>query len=216
MATVMDCQQARNLFDAYLDGELSSALATELHAHRLQCAYCRQELAVMEVAGHVIGSGGDEPTLEADFTNRLLACLKPQVGKPRLARTWIFRIGGVAAAAACLTLLIGYLSQPESRVAGRRVGLVDSGSVVAQPEPPEEVQSPSPGLDQAASALSRTLEDAVRETHKSSNSLVHLGRMTLLQMVEALQLEELRESDAPYESWPDDMPGEDAEDIEEL
>ena len=40
--------------------------------------------------------------------------------------------------------------------------------------------------------------------------------MTLLQMVEALQLEELRESDAPYESWPDDTPGEDAEDIEEL
>ena len=212
----MDCQQACNLFDAYLDGELSPALATELHAHRLQCASCRQELAVMEVAGHVIASGGDEPALEAGFTDRLLACLQPQVRKPHAGRTWIFRIGGVAAAAACLALLIGYLSQPEPRVAGTRVGLVDAGPGVAQPGPPERADIPSPGLDRAAIALSRTLEDAVRETHESSDSLVHLGRMTLLQMVEALQLEELRESDAPYESWPDDTPGEDAEDIEEL
>ncbi len=211
----MDCKQARNLFDAYLDGELSAGLATELHAHRLGCASCRHELAVMEVAGHMIASGADDPRLEADFADRLLACLEPEIQRPSPLRTWVFRIGGVAAAAACLALAVGYLSRPDPQIAGW-VGQADRGTTQQSVAPAIMPSEPSPGLDQAALTLRRTLEEAVRETQQSSTSLVHLGRMTLLQMVEALQLEELRESDGPHESWREDAPGDDADPIEEL
>ena len=37
---MITCQNARQLFDRYLDGELTSSLHTELHAHRLNCSEC--------------------------------------------------------------------------------------------------------------------------------------------------------------------------------
>ena len=78
----MNCEQAKNLFDAYLDGELSPSLETEFGAHRISCGHCRHRLALMEVAGHVIraDSGGDVE-LPDDFTERLLAC----IDRPRRA-----------------------------------------------------------------------------------------------------------------------------------
>ncbi|MCP4245420.1 MAG: zf-HC2 domain-containing protein, partial [bacterium] len=117
MTDAMNCEQARNLFDAYLDGELSSALETELHAHRLNCADCRQELALMEVAGHVIQSGTDEFTLQPDFTDRLLACVATDVPQPRSRRGLIIRIGVGLAAAACVTVAVARMIGPTPQVA---------------------------------------------------------------------------------------------------
>ena len=47
---MITCQHARHLFDSYLDGELSANLQTELHAHRLNCTSCQNELALLEAA----------------------------------------------------------------------------------------------------------------------------------------------------------------------
>ncbi|RME38576.1 MAG: anti-sigma factor, partial [Planctomycetota bacterium] len=52
----MRCEDARQLFDAYLDGELSASLRTELKAHCVHCPACRHELAVMELACHLVAS----------------------------------------------------------------------------------------------------------------------------------------------------------------
>ncbi|MHC4062938.1 MAG: anti-sigma factor family protein [Planctomycetota bacterium] len=191
----MDCEQARNLFDAYLDGELSPALETELDAHRLNCPSCRQDLALMEVAGHVIQSGAGEPPLGAEFTQRLLACLEPVVRRPRYRRRWIMRIGGGLAAAACLTFLISYLTGPEPRVADYRE--VAEGTS----QPPSAVDQPldaagCPAFEAAAVTVQQTFEEAVTGTHESSTSLVRFVQMTVLEMIDALELEELREPDS--------------------
>ena len=51
---MITCQNARDLFDRHLDGELSASLQTELHAHCLQCLSCQNELAMLETCGDVI------------------------------------------------------------------------------------------------------------------------------------------------------------------
>jgi hypothetical protein len=211
----VDCEQARNLFDAYLDGELSAGLETELHAHRLQCSPCRQALALMEVTGHVIASGAAEPKLKADFGDRLLACLEPTLPKRRSGRTWAIRIGGPLAAAACLAMLVGYLVRPEPQVAGVRQQ-AEPGAEIGTPAERASVEPTSPGLDAAASALQQTLEDTLRDTRQSSASLRRLGEVTLLEIAETLELEALRESESPDAEWPDEMADEDAVEVEEL
>lgn len=136
----MDCEQARQLFDAYLDGELGSALATELGAHRVHCAECRQALALLEVSEHLITSDPERRELGADFTNRLLACMdlpdaswrqtterltrpttesEPMVSRLRRGLFWT----GVSAAAAMVALafLGAFDRRGESRVAGLTV-----------------------------------------------------------------------------------------------
>ena len=116
----MDCKQAQNLFDAFLNGELSGSMATEFGAHRLKCERCRRELALLEVAGHVIASDTDTPSLDAEFTDRLLACaVKAQRPWYRQPRTLI-RAATPVAAAACLVFAVSYLTgdsrlQPSTR-----------------------------------------------------------------------------------------------------
>ena len=100
----MRCEQARQLFDAYLDGQLSPSQGTELGAHRLQCAECRRALALLEVSGHILASDRDPVAVQDDFSDRLLACMDV-----RRAR-WIRRIprilyvAGPMAAAAVVAL----------------------------------------------------------------------------------------------------------------
>ena len=212
----MDCKQAHNLFDAYLDGELSSALETELDAHRLNCPSCRQELALMEVAGHVIRSGAGEPPLTAEFTARLLACLEPVMGQPRKRQRWIVRIATGLAAAACLTLLIVSFSRPSTQVApyvGQSEGATPPATSVGGKV---EADGPAPGLEEAAVTLQQTVDDAVRRTHESSASLIRAGEMTLLELIDALQLDKLREPESGDIPTDGVIADEDADDVEDI
>ncbi|MFQ5489491.1 MAG: anti-sigma factor family protein [Phycisphaerae bacterium] len=211
----MNCEQAHNLFDAYLDGELSPGLETELHAHRLGCSACRQELALMEVAGHVISSTDGDPQLPGGFTDRLLACIEPEVIRPGRIRTWSLRLGCGLAAAACLVLLVGHFSKPGPVVLGTRTegaGAVvvdrpaDEGSVVGKLEfhpPMATAPLPSAGLNEAAQVLRRTVEETLRDTQQSSRSLARFGQATLLQMIDALQLEALRDGEPDFDEGVD-------------
>lgn len=136
----MDCEQARQLFDAYLDGELGSALATELGAHRLRCADCRQALALLEVSEHLIASDPERRELRSNFTNRLLACMDlpdeawrvptarptaqsadPNGLAPRLRRGLIWMGVSAAAAMVALAFLGAFDRRGDSRVAGLTV-----------------------------------------------------------------------------------------------
>ncbi len=210
----MDCHQAHNLFDAYLDGELSPALATELGAHRLGCPSCRQELALMEVAGHVVGAGADDPVLEDDFTDRLLACIEPTVTAPRKRRYRIIRIGVALAAAACVTLLVTILTRPGQQVASIRESADGAGPAIRSQQP-TIAEAAAPELAEAKVAL-QSIEDTVLKTRESSTSLLRYGQMTLLEMIDRLRLEVLRDVATQGASPEEEAAGEDADDVEDI
>jgi anti-sigma factor RsiW len=207
----MDCDQAHNLFDAYLDGELSPALATELGAHRLGCPSCRQELALMEVAGHVVGAGADDPVLEDDFTDRLLACIEPTVTAPRKRRHRIIRIGVALAAAACVTLLVTILTRPGQQVASIRESADGAGPAIRSQEP-TIAEAVAPELAEAI----QSIPDTVLKTRESSTSLLRYGHMTLLEMIDRLRLEVLRDVGTQGASPEEEAVGEDADDVEDI
>ncbi len=127
---MLTCRQAQNLFDAYLDHELSESMRTELHAHRLRCSWCKHQLALMEACRDVIRSGSPEPRLSEDFTDRVLvAWARPSGPRPRRTRRiTIFLTPAARAAAAALVLMF---MQPweASRPKPTGLGLMEERSV---------------------------------------------------------------------------------------
>lgn len=119
----MNCSQARQLFDAYLDGELSNSLVTELSAHRVRCSACRRELALREVTGRVIQLDQEPTALSGDFTDRLLACVESRSNHwlQRARRTIYIGIPLAAAAVVALAFLGFFDRSTHSIVAGKRV-----------------------------------------------------------------------------------------------
>lgn len=100
----MRCVDARLLFDAFLNGELSSAMATELQAHRVKCADCRREFALLEVSGHVLRLNDDPVALADDFTDRLIACMDRPKSPWLLRLRWAGYVGAPVAAAAVVAM----------------------------------------------------------------------------------------------------------------
>lgn len=122
----MRCEQARQLFDAYLDGELSASLATELGAHRLRCAECRQALALLEVSGHIVRTDQEPVQLERNFTERLLGCMD-QRSLPWLMR-WrreMYIAGTLAAAAVIALAFLGAFDNRGVEVAGVKEVMIE-------------------------------------------------------------------------------------------
>lgn len=116
---MITCRQAENLFDAYLDGELSDGLRCELHAHQLRCSACRRALAILQTTAEVIARDRSEPVLADDFTDRLLACLQesgPAAGTAsrRWRRMVLWGGSGLSAAAAMLLALTAWLARGPS------------------------------------------------------------------------------------------------------
>jgi len=125
---MMHCDQIRQLFDAYLDGELSDTQRTELGAHRLTCADCRRALALLEVSGHILASDRDAVTANAGFTDRLIACIETPGQANRLLkfRRWAYIGGPIAAAAVVALAFLGLFDRPHnSRVLGEKRVLID-------------------------------------------------------------------------------------------
>jgi anti-sigma factor RsiW len=143
----MRCNQARTLFNAYLDGELSASQAAELGTHCVHCAECRRDLAMREVVGHLLAADQDRVALGDDFTERLLSCLQKRRGRfvslfpqglfIRRYRRPLFTGLGLAAAAVLGLMIVGELRRP-TRVAGVR----ETGPVVR--ESADALQATSP------------------------------------------------------------------------
>jgi hypothetical protein len=221
----MNCQQARNLFDAYLNGELSNGLATELAAHRLQCPACRHELALLEVAGHVMRADPDDPTPPADFMRRLMACLEAPRPVPLYRRAkLIWAAGSVMAAAACVAFVVTLRSGPEERVKGARQ---EYNGAVTTPEENGAPRKASADIDAVTEAFQRRLEQETLNTHQAVSSLEKAGRRTILNTIQALQakpeVEDVDRLEPPAEgaNAPDDSrtapdAEDDADQIEDL
>ncbi len=202
----MRCEEARQLFDAYLDGELSPSLTAELDAHRLQCPECRRALALLEVTGHVLSSDREPAALEAGFTDRLMACVETQVGRAHPVRRYLY-IGGPLAAAAVIALaFLGAFDRGrQTKVAGVKVEPVQ---VIA----PAEDRAPSPSREETAAAAERAVDEWIEQMRsnldakrQSGASLQKALDLTVLQILDIL--EELNDpSELHYPGADDDVP----------
>ncbi len=108
---MITCQHARQLFDRYLDDELSASLETELHAHVIQCARCQNHLAVVEACGDVIRLDACEPRPSGSLADRVLAARRDRsaavpAGRSAVRRRMVWRIGVPTAAAAGVVLAL--------------------------------------------------------------------------------------------------------------
>jgi hypothetical protein len=83
---MITCQQARQLFDRYLDGDLSESLQAELYAHVLHCSPCQARLAVLETCGDVIRMDRCESAVGPDFTDRVMAACRDDLAKRSVTR----------------------------------------------------------------------------------------------------------------------------------
>ncbi len=102
---MITCPDTRQLFDRYLDDQLSPSLQAELHAHVLQCNDCQNELAILEACGDVVRLDRREPVLSGSFTDRVLAARRTQLAvKPPRSRRLIYALGMPVAAAASIAL----------------------------------------------------------------------------------------------------------------
>ncbi len=186
----MDCKQAEKLFDAYLDGELSGSMATELGAHRLQCANCRRALALLEVTGHIISSDRKPESLTPDFTDRLLACVDEQELGNWAKWQHRFYLGAALAAAAVIVLAFaGFFD-------GTRVGMVAGEKEVnpsmtsdAPVEAIEDDEPIEPAKEAALSEWFRRTEKNVKSKKESGESLQRALDSTLEQVLDVLENE---------------------------
>ena len=199
----LTCQDARNLFDAHLDGELSPAMETELNAHRLSCAACRHELALLEVAGQVVEADNVAPTLDDDFTSRLLACMD-RPAQPRWDVRRVVRIGlrGLAAAA-CILLVAGYFARPAARVAG--VSQVN-------PDRPARAVHTTPRSREALAEdrFQAQLERALTGWRRDASSLRKIYEFITPQIVEEMGLEPAEGIHEPDQAFEPAIPADEA------
>lgn len=183
----MRCEEARKLFDAYLDGELSPSLATELGAHRVHCAACRRSLALLEVSGHIISSDREPVTVPEDFSERLLACVDVREHSwPAKVRRSLYVVGPLAAAAVIAMAFLGFFDRGrDSRVAGVKV------------EPaPVEAGAPRPNVPSAydREAAERAIDLWIGQMQSNKAAKTGTGEstpkppdLTILQILEMLK-----------------------------
>ena len=142
----MKCEQAQQLFDAYLDGQLSASQQTELGAHRLHCADCRRALALLEVSGHVLATDRDPVKIGDQFSDRLTACMDVRQAKwsHRLPKFLYVAVPIAAAAVIALAFMGVFDSGGPSEVAGHKeVRYLDSAG-------PADIDAILRDLDRAA------------------------------------------------------------------
>jgi|GEM_PF-1769038 len=84
----MTCRHVGQLRDNYLDGELSSSLTAEIHAHLLQCSACREQMEMLRACGEVIAKDNETPALDEGFASRVMASLPTrELAEPMVATT---------------------------------------------------------------------------------------------------------------------------------
>ncbi|MFQ5462684.1 MAG: anti-sigma factor family protein [Phycisphaerae bacterium] len=190
----MRCDQAIKLFDAHLDGELAPSLEMELAAHRFNCPQCRRQLALLEVAGHVIESDAEPPAaLDDAFTDRLLACVDEQ--RPHAVQRavrWIYLAVPLAAAAVICFAFLGAFDRGDVIVAGKSMvnpGATPAVGSGAAPFATETLDQASGERESAERALEEFLTDIqsnVNEKRDRVQSLRDSLDLTIRQWLDIL------------------------------
>lgn len=190
---MMNCEQARKLFDAYLNGELAGSLATEFAAHRVRCGDCRRALAILQVTGHVLASDDDETALSEEFTDRLLACTRQPSKERSPWRRRILWIGGpLATAAAVALVLLGVFHRRPTQVAGERSLMFDPMLELESTAPGLQGMDPDDGGKEGASGnvgmtqLGQQLQDGIEAKRQSGKYLQEALDVTVLKLLNSL------------------------------
>jgi anti-sigma factor RsiW len=173
---LMTCRHVQQLRDPYLDGELSSSLMAEVHAHLLQCPECQQKVEMIRAAGHVIAHDQAEPSLSRDFAQRVVASL-PSVGfgrpaglmtrRVRRQHLWRRAIGtSLPAAAAVLffCVLIWPTTERNARPTLVKAKVVEAVGASSLVEPTLDTLE---GTRQAANDVNRALQMGVAEAQRN-------------------------------------------------
>ncbi|GMU21790.1 MAG: hypothetical protein AMXMBFR13_18790 [Phycisphaerae bacterium] len=196
---MISCQHARQLFDRYLDDELSPSLQTEVHAHRLNCTACQNELAMLEACGDVVRLDRSEPLLSASFTDRVLLARRSQrVVRPRRWGRLIATVAAPLAAAASLALTVSVIMPPARErptlVAGvaeaaredvRRI-LVDEASLPADAKRELESTPQMEAVDGWMAVLLEHSKSTLEGTRRSAEQIQALLKVGLLDTNEKL------------------------------
>lgn len=189
---MITCQQAKHLFDRYLNGELPPSLQAELHAHQLKCGDCQGELALLEACGDVIAYDRREPVVSDSFTDRVLAMRRASI-KPAPRRSWgrlVFTVGSPLAAAACITFAFLLMAPADKEVRPGKV--LAGGNKVAEPlgrlltqnsdrldqDLPTVRQMPSGFIDTLAEPIveqTKNVFDSTKRSIDQLDSLIRLG-----------------------------------------
>lgn len=224
----MRCEEARQLFDAYLDGELSPSLSTELDAHRVRCAECRRSLALLEVSGHIISSDREPVTVPDNFSERLLACVDVREhGWMAKVRRTFYVVGPLAAAAVIAMAFLGFFDRGrDSRVAGVKVEptYVEAGVTTSR------AVAPFPSAHDREAA-ERAIDQWIGQMQTNKAAKVQTGEptpkpsdLTILQILEMLKdanddapdLHHIPGADLNEPFGHPDTPPVDDEDVEDL
>lgn len=176
---VMRCRHAQELRDAYLDGELSSSIAAEVHAHLLQCPECQRQYEMVRAAGNVIAKDAPPVQLADDFADRVLASL-PNLTQhagtasnivPRREqrrRAWR-KIGAAAFPAVAAVLFFSIIIWPTAEIGNRRTA-VRGASAVQGIGVDDVVNSTLHAFDDtrsAAESMGQILTISMDEAHKT-------------------------------------------------
>jgi len=185
----MRCEEARDLFNAYLDGELSAALATELGAHRLKCAECRRRLALLEVSGHILASDRDPVSIGDGFTDRLLACMEKPAGRwTQRLRHRLYWAGPLAAAAVVALAFLGLFDRGSGRFAGDKVIVPEP--VIVSPGPEDSTSEAGMNAvgesQEPLESYLRRAQETLANKRKSGESLQNALDLTIGQLLDIL------------------------------
>ena len=187
----MRCDQAQQLFDAYLADELSPSLRTELGAHRVQCEDCRRALALLEVTGHVISVDGEPVKLGGAFTDRLMACMAPAPAPWQRRMRWVAYVGVPMAAAAVIALaFLGAFDGNDTKVAGVKEKPSDiAPSLIPPPIDNVDGESmlPAGADDRLLQEWFDRTEQNISAKRESSESLQRALDLKILQLLDALE-----------------------------
>ncbi len=104
----MNCGRFEKLIDSYHDGGLHGTLLAEFHAHRLHCRRCSRVVSMLEAAGDVIAQDRCEPTISADFADRVVAAM-PAAQKADRSATLVRLMAGAAGVAAAASILLAVM-----------------------------------------------------------------------------------------------------------
>src|SRR5207253_731506 len=102
----MDCPQALDLVDGYVDRELEASATSELNAHLAHCAACREAFDEHAALAAAIRKNASHHRAPQALRERVRASVAGERDTPPRARfTWPrwLQLGGVAAATAVVT-----------------------------------------------------------------------------------------------------------------
>lgn len=159
---MIDCDQARNLFDAHLNDEISSSWTAELHAHAVACGSCRRELSLLRACGDVIARDAVAPMPSSSFTDSVMAATATVRGRTARWNRWrsLSVWGGAGATAAAAAIMLWFTP----------LGSVPQGMVLS-----EDVDGPSQQTFEPALFPVR----AMQATQQGAHAIQVLGQYGL-------------------------------------